>query len=290
MEAGLTKFTAIMELADAVDALLIAGDLCNGRRDWYLLPQLISLINRYAVEIEVVYGQHDMYMRSEENKDATTVGVLAQAGAVNILDADGAYYGAPGSDDYVHIQGCSWGHDVPTPPTDGATFNILVIHAPIADNPAYHGHVYTDTKEFLKQHPGYDLVLCGDVHRRFHVTHGKQMAINTGPIVRIDADDYNRELMPAVAVVDTGTREVTWYDLPAEPGDVVLSREHIEAKAANEAMLTEFVAMVKQPKTTRGMPMLDRVRGWIGANKKQTDVVDLLGELCGLTGSGTKGS
>ncbi|KKK87852.1 hypothetical protein LCGC14_2749090, partial [marine sediment metagenome] len=231
LTAGLTKFYGILELANENDAIVVvAGDLCEGRRDWYLLPKLIEMLTMFSnVPVYAVYGQHDMYMRSEENKDATTLGVLVKAGLVHILDNNNMLF------DYeVSLQGCSWGQDIPD--SNGSnTLNILAIHAPIAERPVWPGHVYTDAKTFLDEHD-YDLVICGDVHRRFHVTSGNKTAINTGPIVRIEADDYNRKLMPTVAMYDTETHDITWHNLPAKPGSEVLSREHIEAREENKAM------------------------------------------------------
>lgn len=280
LEASLTKFDAILNLAHRYRApVLVGGDLCERPRDWYLLPALAGLLIAYHhTPVYAVWGQHDMYMRSEENKDATTLGVLAQAGMVTLIPPEGLTFGDSRSETPWIVHGCSWGQELPWPHSSDH-FHALVAHMPLAQRAAYPGHDYTDAGAFLRKYP-YSLVLAGDVHRRFEVNYQGRVAVNTGPILRVDADDYNRHLDPAVALFDTEAHTVTWYTVPAQPGTVVLSREHIEAKEQNQAMLADFIAMVKQPITTRGMPMVERVQAWVNTNKQQQAVVTILEDIC----------
>jgi len=72
----------------------------------------------------------------------------------------------------------------------------------------------------------------------------------------------------------------------------VLSRAHIVAAQDNEHILTEFTDRMKQPKLTRGMPMVARIQAWIRTNRRTADeqVLDLLEETCDLKASGTENS
>jgi len=181
------KLNIVLEYARKINAVVVqAGDFVDKPRSWFLLPMLTSCLMKYKIPIYCVAGQHDVYMYNEETKDNTTLGVLAKAGLVHILNEH------PVEIRNVRIYGASHGQEIPVP--DDGLVNILVVHEPIAMEWA--GVDYIDAEVFLKEHKEYDYILCGDIHRKFLIQKNGRTILNTGPMVRRSATEYNFKHAP----------------------------------------------------------------------------------------------
>lgn len=278
LATSLRKMSEILLIAERrnVIRILIAGDLVDRPRDWPLVSQLSRILSTTHIPIMAIRGQHDIYMRSSESNNATTVGVLENMGAVRILD-----YGPHLVYSDLAIYGCGWGEPIQEPRLIDDRIHILVIHAPISDRALYPGHDYLDATDFINKY-AYDLVLCGDAHRRFNIISkgGQKRIINTGPILRVKADAYNQKLHPAVAIYDTKTRGVEWVELSIEKD--VFKTEHIEQAKEQNLILSEFIAAVQNPDIGIGVPMIERVRTWAQNNGECGELIDLLSDVCGI--------
>jgi len=291
LETSIVKWESILQFAAQKDAaVLIAGDFCDTPRDWYLLPRLMAVMAQYKkVNVYTVYGQHDMYMRSEGGRDATNLGLLAKAGMVKILDRKGAWFGAGRPDKPWCVRGCHWGEQIPQIERDNLSQRYepryaLVIHAPIAKEEVYPGHSFYNVRDLIQDYPGYELIVCGDVHRRFlAVGPEKQLIVNTGPIMRLEATEHNINLRPSVLLYSTDTGKYEWFQLPAATGRDVLSREHIQHKEGRKMLLDTFISSIDRSTQICRARIIDKILDWIERNELQhPDTADLLCEVCGL--------
>jgi DNA repair exonuclease SbcCD nuclease subunit len=272
LKTSLLKFEYIIQQAEKYDAsILIAGDMFDIPRDWGLLPDIISLLKRYNVHIYAIYGQHDIYMRSEKNKHATNMGVLIKSGLVNLL------IDIPIKLDKYHIYGCSWGKQIPKPENPN---NILVIHHPIAQKKAYPEHNYYDSIDFLNDYPEYDLVVCGDVHRQFIDRIDDRYIINSGPIMRLKADEYNINYKPSVVLFDTNNKEIKQIPIPIK--DNIFNTEKIKEKNQYDDMLSDFIIKMDKSIDNDTIDMIEIIKIWIEKNPDDTDLIKLLIETCKL--------
>lgn len=226
VEIQFQKLDYIFRYASDNSAPIIqGGDFFDKARSWHLLPKMISLINKYDVEIFSVFGQHDTIYHNLSFRHETTLGVLASIGLVTVLGPDPYWIS-----DRVHLYGCSWGEKVPVV-NDTAAYNILAIHAPISDSRIFPRQQYTDASRFLTNNPDYTLVLCSDIHKSFyHRRPGGREIFNTGPLLRKTADLYNFRHKPQFYIKETSSKTVgTWHEIPHRPAEEILSREHIES-------------------------------------------------------------
>ena len=227
------KLKFILDYADKNKmSILVGGDFFDKPRDWKTLSEVIRLLDDYkGVGVLSIFGQHDQYLYSKD-RYSTSLGVLIESGLIMELNE----YPTQFKD--VSIYGCSWGQEIPKPE---GIINILVIHKSISDAPLFPGQEYTNAEQFLKSHPKYQFIICGDFHKRFLFTDKGRVLVNPGPLLRMEATEYNMEYEPKFAVLDTETQIVDWIDIPHEPAEKVLTRRHIESKKETENMLDDFI-------------------------------------------------
>jgi len=272
------KLQFVLEFAKNNDCIILqAGDFFDRPRSWQLLPITIDLLKKYQVRICSVYGQHDTYLYAEETRDRTNLGILQKVGLVEILTNEPVEPIKIHSQDDVFIYGSSFGGEIPEPSNPDA-FNILVIHAPIADLPLFFGHEITLAKKFLLTHDKYDVILCGDVHRRFSARIGKRMIVNTGPMLRKEASEYNFSHSPEFAIYNTDIKELEWVGIPHRPAFEVLSRAHIERQNEAESLLEDFIESMKED-IEQGVSFSENLRIFLKENRIEPLVVDCLAKI-----------
>jgi DNA repair exonuclease SbcCD nuclease subunit len=269
------KFEFILKYSVENDfPIIIAGDVFDKPRDWKTLSEFIKLITQYEPSIMAVFGQHDMYLYSA-NKDYTSLGILIKSELVGELGEVPAGGGANGR---VKIYGASWGQEVPLPNYDDGCVNILVIHKNISDRPLFPGHEYTDALQFLQKHPEYQVIVCGDIHRRFHITYYGKNIINPGPLLRMEATEYNMTYEPKFAVLDIVNQSVEWVTIPHEPAEKVLSRKHIDNKKETESMLDDFIKNISiDHKIT--FSFKENLQEYLTKNEIKQDVINIISKI-----------
>jgi hypothetical protein len=269
------KFKFVFDTAKKENAIVLqAGDLCHKPRSWMLLPLLIDFLKRYPeVKMYSVRGQHDDYMFSEETKDRTILGVLVKAGLV-----------IPLGDKPIEVQGVSlyganFGQNLPEIKRSSRTsFSIGVIHSSISDAPLWLGHQFTSADKFLDLHPGYDFILVGDIHRKFKTAdEGDHILLNTGPMLRREATEYNFQHNPSVFLLDTDDcRKNRWISIPHAKAASVLSRDHIERQAEAETLLDDFVVAIKNDAGDVGVSFSENLHAFYKANEIDEKVVEAI--------------
>ena len=256
--------------------ILVAGDFFDKPRDWKTTTEYLKLLEDYqGVMVNSVFGQHDMYLYSKD-RYSTSLGILIKANTISELNENkfSEFSNVIGP---LHTYGCSWGQEIPVPDTK-RTVNILVIHKNISASPLFPGHEYTNADEFLRKHPEYQFIICGDIHRRFLFTDKGRVLVNPGPLLRMEATEYNMEYEPKFAVLDTETQIVDWIDIPHEPAEKVLTRRHIENKKETESMLDDFIKNISiDHKIT--FSFKENLQEYLTKNEIKQDVINIISKV-----------
>jgi predicted MPP superfamily phosphohydrolase len=292
----LRKFEYVLKYAQKIDAMILqAGDLFDKPRDWFILLDVIKLLKKYECKLYCVYGQHDTYMYSVENREYTAMGVLAKNNLVQILDQY-----PHGYEDEFEINGISFSTNFGIPKfANKHKPAFLVAHATISDQAIYPGQRYYSAKKFLEDHPYYDLILCADIHRHFYFKQvdtlkhysgfkkgvdkefplNARYLVNTGPMMRKEASHYNFAHEPCFYVYDTETKKLSRGKIPCEPAKKVLSRKHIESSVESDTMLETFIAAVRDDKMEVGANLIDNIHAFLKKNKIDKTICDILEEV-----------
>jgi len=272
----LRKFEYVLKYAQKLNAMILqAGDLFDKPRDWFILLDVIDLLKKYHdVKIACVYGQHDTYMYSVENREYTSMGVLVKNGLVQTLwDRPLATWG-------VCLYGVSFNPDLQIPtPIDKKATNILVIHGSISDQALWPGQQYYPANKFLQDYKAYDLILCADIHRHFWFIDKGRYLVNTGPMMRKEASYYNFSHEPCFYVYDTETKKISRGKIPCEPAKKVLSRKHIESSVESDTMLETFIAAVRDDKMEVGANLVDNIHAFLKKHKIDKTISNILEEV-----------
>lgn len=241
MATFFTKFTSILEYAKKHKCIILqAGDFFDKERDWYLLFNIMKLLNKYKVPIYSVFGQHDSYLYSNINKTPTTLSVLNRTGLIKMLWRAPVKVGRG-----IKIYGSSWQKPIPKP-DDTNPLNILVTHAPVYTNPLFPKHKFTKVERFAKQNSGYKLILVGDIHRQFVYMNETTHVVNTGPMLRLDAIEYNSHHRPAAFVYDSKQDTLNKISIPHKRWEEVLDYSHITKEDPTIAARTEWIRLIKE--------------------------------------------
>ena len=239
------KLRFVLSYAKKHDAIVVqAGDFFNRARDWNVLYKMIEMLRKFSVPVLSIFGQHDQYFRSSTSNNATTMGILAGLGLITLLHSDRrTSYGG------VDIYGCHWGEKLPAIEVDKDRKNMLVIHAPISPEKLFPKHLIIKPKKMLKRYRQFDLILCGDVHRHFFYAIDDRYLINTGPMLRMEAIEYNFRHIPNFFVYDKDRlKKIKEVVIPHKPADDALTRTHIDDEQVfiNEEKLDILAQAVKQ--------------------------------------------
>jgi hypothetical protein len=259
-----------------------AGDLFDNDRDWYILAEIAEALceHRDVVRVYTVPGQHDKYYRTRQK--ATNLGVLEKAGLITVLTREPLFTRAFDLDSgIVALYGAGWGdelvrpHDLP----QAVSAQVLVAHAPIAPSGVYPGHEVT--KPINMAALGYDIVLCGDVHRQYHIVEGGRDVINTGPVFRHRMEEYSFTHKPSVCLFinKTGASHLEWHEIPHEAADVVLSREHITTGTENRDNMRQFTAKLKGRPTGNRTTVRERVMVKLQQGRYNPATLEILKEV-----------
>jgi DNA repair exonuclease SbcCD nuclease subunit len=221
------KLHQLFQFADGHGAdVCFAGDLFDTPRDIVALFAFLEVVREYEVinpidqqiKIYAVYGQHDMYFRNRNV--VTNLGLLEKAEVITILDPDGH------NDGNHRLFGCSWNEDLPDD-IHGGLFKILVIHAPIYKEALYPNHAYIDAKTFANEHQGFQIIHCGDIHRRFKISAKSNLMINSGPMMRLTTDEYMMKHKPGFYYFDSQRNSMEFIKFKCKPAEEVLNKQVI---------------------------------------------------------------
>jgi len=218
-----------------------------------------------------VAGQHDISGHSLNTLPNSPLSVLGSSRVVKVLNSKPTYVGPENHTNALY--GASFGEAIPEPSED--IYNILVVHAMIGNRLLYPGQKLTSPRRFLKQHPKFSLVICGDYHYPFEDSYQGRVIINAGCLVRKTISTFDLEHKPSVVVFDTETNKVEFIPLKVKPVEEVfdLSKRSIQ----NNFDVEKFVQALKDSnvpeKVVQWRRMLGRV---INERESSQDVKDII--------------
>lgn len=235
------KFEFVLQWAKNHGATILhGGDLFDAPRSWRTLAICAKLLKQYRVPFYSVSGQHDDYFYNEDTRRHTAMGILVEAGLINMLSHSPTTIGTD------IIYGASYGQEAPElTQIRVSDIRILVIHKMIVS------HKLWDTQDkfstaslYLRKHNKFNLILCGDAHQKFcHESKGRYI-VNSGPLLRAEASVDMFEHHPGFWVRhDDG--EMEWIEVPHKPAEQVLSRRHLEETERVDELLDQFIAQLK---------------------------------------------
>lgn len=278
----LEKLHFILKQAMKQEArILQSGDLFDRPRSWYLLPEVIRIFKQYYPYFVSIFGQHDTYMYSDATRQTTNLGILSEVELIKIAGPDiGSWIQF---EDSV-VVGCSFGQDLDEKELRNLPNNrkkILIVHASISNESLYPGHEYTSAKKFLRKWDMFDLILCGDIHRAFiEDFNQKRFIVNTGPIIRRTADEYNFTHQPHFLIYDTNSGQIEKVEIPHQLSNKVMTRDHIERKSETEEMLADFINMV-QEEELYSVSFEENLLDFIKKNNISESIVNIISEVMG---------
>jgi len=244
MKTFFRKFTFVLEYAKKHHCTILqAGDFFDSPRDWYLLFNLMKLLNKYKVPIYSIFGQHDSYLYSNINKTPTTLSILNRVGLVKML-WDKPVELRPG----IKIYGSSWKKPIPIPDPN-CKLNILIIHSSVYTHPLFPDHKFKQVKKFARENRGYKLILVGDIHRQFIYLGKYNQVVNTGPMLRLDAIEYNSTHKPSAFIYNTRHDVVNKISIPHQHYKEVLDFSHLSKSEYTVEAKTEWIDSIKDIET-----------------------------------------
>lgn len=240
------KFSFVIDYAKKHNCIILqAGDMSDESRNWNILDYYIEELN--GVDLFSVFGQHDMLHRANPDKTPTTLLSLYKANIIKLLNEK------PILINDINIYGANWGCKIPKPGMERGTRNILVLHAPISNKAEWDGHDFTHPRYFLKKNP-FDLILVGDIHREFCVKQENRYIVNTGPMLRLEANEYNFTYhRPCFYIWNSESLKIKRVGIPHKPAKEVLTRDHIETKKMSKMELDIFASKLKNMKSLKNV-------------------------------------
>jgi len=272
------KLEYVYKWAEKNQAIICqGGDYVDKPRSWYMLPLLTKFLLTWKGRVDtfMVKGQHDSYYYSDAAGPATVIGALAEADFLTVLDGKKPVKLTVNKIP-ITLYGASFGQPIPNPPKYQSG-NLLVTHREISDQALFEGHKYYSPKGFLKRHQKFGVILCADIHRRFTCTlksSGKDRTrylVNSGPMLRSSATNYNFEHKPGFYVWEPG-KKITWQEIPHEPAAEVLKRSHIEAQEAQDRQMADFTLKLKKKSTEDGSGNITTYRQDLATYIEEHDV------------------
>jgi len=277
-KAFISKFEFILRYAEKENAIILhAGDLFDTPRSLRTLYNIMTLLNKYSsVGFYGVLGgkSHDSYLYSTD-LTGVTWGLLQEAGKIKRLTdkavevREKELTGCKGPS-FVNLYGASYGEEVPKA-EDPKSFNILAIHKEISMNKMFRTQERYYAPKFLGDNPDYNLIICADIHQKFmYKAPSGRIILNSGPLLRLEADEASHE--PGFFVYDTEMKKVDWVNVPHEPAENVISREHLIKKEEMDTMLEGFVKAIKEDSQGMGLSFQDNLSAFIKENEIEEEV------------------
>lgn len=203
--------------------------------------RVIRLLNEYPeMKFYCCYGQHDIFGHSKSTLPNSPLSVLESAGLLKIANENPITLGncnfwSCNSD--VDVYGASFGEGIPTP-SYSHHFNILITHRQIGNRQLWPGQELENPRCFLREHPDYNIVLCGDYHYSFVDKLQKQIILNPGALMRQSITDIESGLKPAAYIVytDTNTLDYLRIDLPFQKAEDIFDLTKKEQSKNSEAL------------------------------------------------------
>jgi len=225
--------------------------------DWFDSPEVSKevvatmedIVFDWCTTTAAIFGQHDISGHNAKTFKRSPLRVLEASRLVTMLTDKHVVFNNPD----IHFYGASFGQPVPVVKNKDK-YNVLVIHAMIGDKELYPGQPLQKPRAFLKKHPDYDLVLCGDYHYNFidefFGDNKHQIISNAGAVLRKTVGIRDQKLIPGVHLIDTVAGTIKRLELAVEPVERILNLEkEIDYTEDINSRLVEFIESLKNNNT-----------------------------------------
>lgn len=231
-----TQRLALRFLVDTANAngvpLLIGGDLIDHARiATDVVVMSIQELQKTNHGTYLIAGNHCLEGHSTANIDKGSIGVF--------LSIFPKIPSIPGIQSANHF-----GEDV----DDGSP--VLFTHQLIFKDeasrpPMAKGIIAAD---LLAKFPGAKWIFTGDHHDFWHYEEDGRHVVNPGCMIPHTAGDIGHNGKCTLIDLDSTTAPVTWISIPDDP--TMLTRDHLDTKAAKEDRLSGFIKRVKDAGST----------------------------------------
>jgi hypothetical protein len=214
-----------------------------------------------------IFGQHDLYMYAENRKN-TNLGILIEAGLVSEIEKP--YFQMT---ERIRIYPVNWGEEIPKPEIWGGK-NILVAHYPVGKREIYPGQRFFEAQKFLRDHNDFDIIHVGDIHQRFEYAdqNKKSIILNPGPLFRDTAAEDMLKHHPGFYVVETDGLYLEFFEVPHEPWEKVLTRDHIDRENEITRLMDGFVEKLTLESEGEGLSFSEVLNELLDKAKASTGV------------------
>jgi DNA repair exonuclease SbcCD nuclease subunit len=230
----------LLQVGDFFDSYNVSKEVIAG---------IIEFLKNSNMNVACIWGQHDISGHSGTTFRNSPLRILESAGVVKILNDYRrlCYVG-------LCVTGQPFGQEILPSIKDeiGYDYKILVVHQMVGDQPLFPGHDIKQPKQFLKEHPEFNLILCGDYHYRFIVEDNGRFCINPGAMVRKTIGKRDLELEPAVIFFDTSDCSYEVVKLDVVPSEDIFdfSKEEIVNKK-DTSVLDAFLENLNKQEGTK---------------------------------------
>lgn len=200
------------------------GDFYNwGQSSPTALISVIQLLREFKdndIEFVCIAGQHDMQNHNIDSWKQHTLGVLYQAGLLNVLSAGEAYkYADPTTEEAVVVYGFPYGATDEFLSGSWKPEKKLVGYPSVALVHASVGGEETQNWTSIKSHKpaGTTFALFGDIHKGFEPYTAKSgtICVNPGPPDYRSVTEIDKPRQ--FALFDTKQKSVELFDIPTPP-------------------------------------------------------------------------
>lgn len=224
------KIAFIKKLAKKHDcAVLTSGDFFDF---WKTSPELITRTIkalRGGQKWWTIYGDHCLPQHSWDQRHKSGLTTLAEAGAIHIMN------GGHGKDKNSNKL------KDPKPSKEVKGRKLFAWHVLTwkKDLP-YPNCTTSNAKKLLKKYPQFDCIITGDNHKPFVEKYKGRILVNVGSMMRTRADQVKYKPAVWLYYADTNSVEKVYLHIHKN----VISREHIESKAAKESRIDSFIERI----------------------------------------------
>lgn len=283
MDAVLTNLDEVMYLArqHTVDAILIPGDLFDSPS--VSIPSAVRLgiaLQGAPCPVLTIPGNHDIFAHNLESLPRTPYGMLSAFGLIRCVHGEGNAYGYGMMAGGMGVSVSGHGFDNQTDvdlgqyaapdDSDNATVDVRIhmVHGMLLDkSPGFDmRHTLVSQLANIPQERQPHVLVCGHNHSGLaiqQVPGTRTLVINPGALERLSAsmEEMERPIQVALLSVSSHGKCSAQY-LPiksAQPGHMVLSRDHIEAATAKNQRLEHFLSLLSSEGEVKFLEVRDIV-------------------------------
>ena len=279
-ETQLNKLSQVMNYAkkNNIEYIIQVGDVFDQScPDREVLNQVTKLLyeSRDKVEFIVVYGQHDLYMRSYKSLNRTGLDLLYQAGLVEIANERPIIF-----NDNIALYGMSYGEDFPQINFEQSEkINVLLSHEPVIipkkleKEKIFEGLVRKLNEKERKTKETFSLFINGDWHSPYYEENRR--VINPGVMTRLSL--VEKDIIPGFEVLEikeNGEFDCKRVDLKCKDFDEIFDTrdgyEVTEGKMEDRRSFREFLdGLRKGIKGEEGISFYDNVLKWLETEENE---------------------